>query len=461
MPSPPALTEMQSLLLARQLTTDPRPPIIENTQRFGPIWQSRCDVDRAPVTVTWLMGPAGNERVLAPRYKDDFSVSESYGQQREPLLGDDLADRRENEPGPDAAVTERQRLLAPLFVPRFDSRYKAATLSSIGLHLSNLTVSQPLDLARELKRISLYTLVQGLVGAADHELPRLNQLFEFLASGLSARVRLPIPGTKFYRARSAGAKLGTYVREKLAAYRHGQAEPPLLLAQLLHEHGPALLADDTLATTLVTLILAGYDTTASLLTSALVALGNSPEVFRHLRDELRTPLRSLRPDSDPPSLGDGEPTYFGAVLLELERLYPPLLFAIRSVRRDFEFGGYPITRGQKVAYSAYYTGRLPELFDDPLTFTPERFLGESGSGVLQPPAYSLVGFGGGPRGGLGKRFASLQLRLLLIGLFQRFDVEFLEQESDVIFFSPTLQRKHGYTVRLYRRHLSVPTMAQL
>jgi cytochrome P450 len=194
-----------------------------------------------------------------------------------------------------------------------------------------------------------------------------------------------------------------------------------------------------------------------MLTSLLAAFGDSPEIYRRLRDELRV---SVANGGSQFCQEPGDVPYLDAVLLELERLFPPLTFAIRGVRRDFEFGGYQIQKGQKVAYSAYYTGRMPELFDDPLTFAPERFLVRKGVGVIQPQPYTLLGFGGGHRGCLGKRLAILQLRVFVSLLIQRFDVEFLDQESDEVFFNPTLHRKHGYWVRLHRRYLSLPTVTE-
>jgi cytochrome P450 len=469
MPSPPGPTGFQNLLLTRQLFKDPRVPILENTQRYGPIWQSRLDDERGGVALVWLMGPAGNERVLAPKYKDDFSHSEGYGFSGEPLLGRDILVLLDDEPevGASAQQTdahrERHRLLSAGFHPRLDSLYRPEITALIGRQLNNLGADQPIDIAWELKRITFQVIAQLLVGADEGDLQHLNQLFELLGQGLFARVRLPIPGTSFYRARSAHAELLTYLQAKLTAYRQGHGEPPPILAQLLKEQSAAadVLPDETVVAELLALLLASYDTTASLLTSLMVALGDSPEVFRHLRDELLITQRTLCPEPDSTALAEADLPYLEAVLLELERLYPPLLYAIRGVRRDFEFGGYGIKRGQKVAYSAYYTGRMPEVFADPLTFAPERFLSEEGDGLRRPPAYSLLGFGGGHRMSIGKRFACLQLRLLISGLLQRFDIEFLEQKSDAIFCNPTQQRKHGYWVRLYRRHLSLPTMAQL
>ena len=94
--------------------------------------------------------------------------------------------------------------------------------------------------------------------------------------------------------------------------------------------------------------------------------------------------------------------------LETERLEPPLAFAMRGATRDIEFGEHRIAAGSKVAYSPYYTGRMPQLFERAGEFLPERFMGGK-----KPPPFSVLGFGGGHRSCIGKRFAMLEMRLII------------------------------------------------
>ncbi len=459
---PPGPPELQNFLFAQKLYRDPRELLFDNTRRYGPIWQSRIPVQRGSVPLIWLMGPAGNERVLSPKYKDDFSFREGYSFGVESLVGRDILYVLDDEPDGDGpapgAYRERLKLLSPALHPRLDGAYVTQMTAIISRHLSLLPISQPVDLAAEIRGTAFHILADLLVGATEAELPRVGNLVEYLGGGRRARLRLGIPGTRYYRARRAHAELTSFLQGKLDGYRRNQAQPPLMLAQLLNEQSAAgeLFPDETLIAELLSLLLSGYDPTASLLVSTIAALGDSPEVFRRLRDELRVAAADSLSPSEPLDL-----PYLDAVLLETERLHPPLPFAVRGVRRAFEFGGFTIEKGQKVAYSAYYTGRCPEVFDDALTFAPERFLHRKGDSVIRPQPYTLLGFGGGHRMCLGKRFASLLARLFMSTLLQRFDVECLDQVSDDVYFNPTLQRKHGYLVRLHRRYLSLPTVTEL
>jgi cytochrome P450 len=170
-----------------------------------------------------------------------------------------------------------------------------------------------------------------------------------------------------------------------------------------------------------------------MLTSVLLALSENPVVMMQLREELSSldvegVLRGQLPETP----------YLDAVLSETERLYPPLTFALRGAMRDLEVSGYSIRKGDCVTYSPYFTGRDPELYSDPLRFDPQRFYQK------KPRPYSLLGFGGGHRPCIGKRFALWEMRLFVATLLLRFDVQFGPQPSDAVYFNPTMQRRDGF-----------------
>jgi len=444
MRSPPGLSSFQNLRLAKRLLADPRGPLEECTHRFGPVWQSLVPGRSARlVPLIWLMGKSGNERVLSPVYKDDFSWYEGYRFTMEPLFGRDILFLLDDDPQQgEGEHRQRYRLLISAFHPRLDDEYVTEMRAIVDQHLDGLAKSaeQPVDTQAVIKRLTFHIVARLLLGAEEADLPGLVAHFEELGLGLYSVVHLPIPGLPFYRARRARAALSRYLGETLATCRAGGKQPPPMLASLLAAQAADAthVSDDSIIAELIAFLYAGYDTTSSLLTSVVAALGENSAVHTRLVDAVR---KSEAEDSCP---------YLEAVLLEAERLYPPLLFALRGVRRDIEYAGYRIAAGSKVAYSPYYTGRQPELFAEPLTFMPERFLDENGA-VRRPAPYSVVGFGGGHRMCIGKRFAGLEMRLFLCRLLCRFDVSFLPQENKALYFNPALQRKHGYVVKLISR----------
>ena len=457
MPAPPGPHLINNLHLARQLLADPRQPIAAYTRRYGPVWQSLIPAGGSArlVPLVWIMGREGNERILAPQYKDDFSWYEGYRFTMEPLFGrrilflldDDQASAKGDE------HRQRLRLLVPAFHPRLDEDYCNIIQRIVKEHLDRLAIdtNRPVDIQDVIKRFTFHAVARLLVGAAAHELAELTELFEELGRGLYSVIHLPLPGLPFSRARRASDRLRRYLSNKLAACRRGEEAPPPMLAGLLSaaSQAPSLISDDSIIAELIAFLYAGYDTTGSLLTSLIVALTakeNQPALGR-LVGSLRGSF--VYPKAEKVEKA-GEPTdgaYLDAVITEGERLFPPLLFALRGVRRDIQYAGYDIKAGSKVTYSPYYTGRQPELFSDPLVFRPERFLQEDGS-YRRPLPYTVLGFGGGHRMCIGKRLALLEMRLFLRNLFQRFDLTVAADAKEVLYFNPALQRKNGYPVYL-------------
>ncbi len=468
--SPPGLSPLASLLFARRFVADPRGPIRECTERFGPVWRSLVPAGGSRsglVPLVWLMGREGNERILSPAHKDDFTWYDGYCFTMEPLFGRQILLLLDDEPAVDGqprgeAHRRRHRLIVPAFHPRLDDEYLAEIGRIIDVHLSEIpahaaadsgTGALRIDLQEVVRRVTFHVVASLVLGApdADPSMPRSQLLhwFEELGHGLFSVVHLNIPGLPFHRAKRARAVLSSYLHARLHGYRRGEGTPPPMLRNLLaaQAEDPALLPDEAIVSELISFLYAGYDTTASLLTSAVAALGQHPEVHARLVSELESRGSEVAAlSSDPRSDGSERHPYLDALLMESERLYPPLHFLMRGVRHDIEYRGFHIAAGSKVAYSPYYTGRMAELFPDPLRFQPERFLDEEGA-IRRPAPYTLLGFGGGHRMCIGKRLAGLELRMFLTQLLARFELTFpaavRAESDDAFYFNPALQRRHG------------------
>lgn len=437
MPLAPGPTEFQNMLLAPKILSDPRGPIMELTARYGRMWRSRTLTRHGLRDMVWLLGVEHNERVLGPAYKDDFSWYEGYSFSMEPLFGRDILFLSDDQPelGREGAHRRRHRLLIPAFSTKLDGQYLPAMAQIVARYLDALPLGQPVDLAQTVKQVTFHVVAQLLFGAEPEVLPTLLHQFEQIGLGLFSLVHLRIPGLPFYRASRARKQLAKYIDGRISLYRSGQAGSPTFLAQLLSAEGEdgERLGNETLVSEMLAFLFAGYDTTASMLTSVLLALSENPVVMMQLREELSSldvegVLRGQLPETP----------YLDAVLSETERLCPPLTFALRGAMRDLEVSGYSIRKGDCVTYSPYFTGRDPELYSDPLRFDPQRFYQK------KPRPYSLLGFGGGHRPCIGKRFALWEMRLFVATLLLRFDVQFGPQPSDAVYFNPTMQRRDGF-----------------
>jgi cytochrome P450 len=161
----------------------------------------------------------------------------------------------------------------------------------------------------------------------------------------------------------------------------------LLLAARDEDGQP--LTDAELRDELMTLLVAGHETTATAMAWTLERIVRHPEVLARLQDD---------PD-------DGD--YLDAVIKETLRLRPVVPAVARKLLVPMEFGGWQLPAGVHIAPSIYLLHRRPDLYPDPLSFKPERFLG------VTPGTYEWIPFGGGIRRCLGASFALVEMKVVL------------------------------------------------
>jgi cytochrome P450 len=163
----------------------------------------------------------------------------------------------------------------------------------------------------------------------------------------------------------------------------------------------------------VTIFLAGHETTASALTWSWYLLAQHPAAEARLHAELDAVLEGgrLPTVADLPAL-----RYTEMVVAETMRLYPPAWTIGRLAIEDHEVGGYLIPKGSLVLVSQYVVQRDPRFFPDPERFDPERFTPEAKA--ARPP-FAYFPFGGGPRRCIGEGFAWMEAVLILAALARR------------------------------------------
>lgn len=172
----------------------------------------------------------------------------------------------------------------------------------------------------------------------------------------------------------------------------------------------------TLRDHVVTLALAGYETTASVATWACYVLAKRPEIAAELREHIASVVgdRPIAID-DLPSL-----PLLTAVVKEILRLYPPAWIIGRRALRPDRIGDTEIPTNSVVAISPYVLHRHPAYWADPETFDPRRFMNASAEGKRHP--FSYIPFGAGPRTCIGVNFALVEAPLIIGLLMQRFQM---------------------------------------
>lgn len=229
--------------------------------------------------------------------------------------------------------------------------------------------------------------------------------------------RLPLP--KNFRARRALARLDEIVNGVIEA-RRTEAPKEDLLSMLMDARDPETgegMSDAQLRDEVMTMFLAGHETTANALSWTLALLSLHPDVQRRLEREVDEVL-----EGRPPTLADLPSLVFtGQVLKESMRLYPPVWMMARRVEEDDELGGYRVPKGSFVFVSPYVTHRHPAFWDNPEGFDPDRFAPARVAEEKERgrPRYAYFPFSGGPRQCIGNHMAEMEAQLLLATLVSR------------------------------------------
>jgi len=246
---------------------------------------------------------------------------------------------------------------------------------------------------------------------------------------------VPTPARRrFARARETlDAEAQRLLAEREAALAgDGDAGEDLLSTLVaLRERGDADLSDAEIVDQVTGFIFAGHDTTALAMTYALHLLGTHPEVRDRLHAELDDVLGSDA-DRDADGAADGtdgpaRPSFADLpdldvterVLLETLRLYPPIHTIPRVTAEDVTVGGHRIPEGTTTHLSVVSIHRDERFYDDPEQFRPSRWREAS----PRSKGYAFVPFGAGPRDCIGRRFASLEARLVLATVASRYRLD--------------------------------------
>lgn len=213
-----------------------------------------------------------------------------------------------------------------------------------------------------------------------------------------------------------------------------------LLGQLIAQSD---MTDDLIRDQLLTMLIAGHDTSTALFAWALWVFGTYPDVLATARDEIAA-LPTERPPTDAELR---KLTYLDHVIHETLRLYPPIHVGNRIAKHDIPVGDHCIPEGQRVMLSIFTTHRDAEQWASPDEFCPAHF---DRTQHKRPAPLTYIPFGGGPRNCIGASFALVEARTVLARILQRVDLELLTQNAH-IHMGATLEPRPGVRMRVSRR----------
>jgi cytochrome P450 len=281
------------------------------------------------------------------------------------------------------------------------------------------------DATREMNRMTLAIAGMTLLGVdVEGEADEIGRaltdalgLFDRLHNPLGPLLdRLPVPGT--LRMRRARERLDATIYRAITEGRQSAEDRDDLLGMLLaardEEGDGGGMTDLQLRDELLTLFLAGHETTANALAWTWHLLALHPDVEARLHEEFRTVLAGRAPAA----ADYGALPYTRAVLAESMRLRPPAWAIGRQPLQDFEAGGYRVRAGSIVLTSPWILHHDPRWWgDDVEVFRPERWLAPDFEASL--PRFAYFPFGGGPRKCIGEGFAWMEGVLALATLARR------------------------------------------
>jgi cytochrome P450 len=332
-----------------------------------------------------------------------------------PLLGDGLL-TAEGE-----THKRHRKLLAPAFAPRRLAAYGEVMVAETRAQLARWTPGRQLDLAREMMELTLAIAGRTLFGADVRGDARtvasglelaMHSMVANLTSVVQLGYRWPLP--RHLRMRRAVAQLDDIVYRLIAEGRRAGTDRGDVLSMLLlaHDEGQGL-SDREVRDEVMTLLLAGPETTANALTWAWYELGRNPGARARLEDVLGRVVGRERPVTadDLPGL-----PFNLAVIEEAMRLHPPAYIIGREAKRDVEIGGHRLPERSIVLIYIRGIHRRADYFPDPLAFRPERMLPDA---KKARPRHHYLPFGAGPRVCIGSHFALLEAQLCLATMIQR------------------------------------------
>jgi cytochrome P450 len=351
----------------------------------------------------------------AANYEKGLGLAEA-----EPLLGKGLLT---SEGGLWAA---QRRLLQTAFHAGRIDEYCGTMVSAAAAHVEGwqrTERAEPLDVAREMVHLTLDILGRTLFRVELKE--RAAEVSEDLAtltrwamSQMASLLPIPLgaPTPRNLRVRSALRRLESLVAEMMSGRETGGGGLLSLLAAQRESNGERPADDRQMRDELMTLLLAGHETTAATLAWTWYELACNPEAASRVGAEVDEVLAG-RPATaeDVPRLA-----YTRAVVDEVLRLYPPVWLLPRRAREDDVIDGYAIPARSDVLVCLYTLQRHPAFWDDPDAFDPSRF--EPGRSAARHPG-SYIPFGAGPRTCIGGRFGMAEVILVVATVAQRYRLE--------------------------------------
>jgi cytochrome P450 len=320
----------------------------------------------------------------------------------------------------------------------------------------NWRVGKTLNLTEEMHALTLVIVGEALFGTeVGDRTGRVSHLMEAVMETFFLFLSPMAPVFEFFghpklrRAAKARSELNRIVQTMIEERRHTKELRYDLLTLLFAAQDPDTgfgMSDEQLRDEVMTLFLAGHETTANAIGWTIYLLTQYPDIAERVADEVRaagTARRSI--DGTHPELGIKQDSLLFRVIRESLRLYPPAWAIGRRATQDLQIGKTTIPKGAIVLACQWAVHRSERYYSNPAQFDPDRWTAEFQRTL---PKYAFFPFGGGPRSCIGEGFAWMELGIVLTEILRRWRFELVPGQ--------TVKPKPSITLRSEKPLLMVP-----
>lgn len=323
-----------------------------------------------------------------------------------------------------------RRLLTPAFSKRRLASYAQQMVSETLLLLDQYENGQIRNLSHDMRELTSRIVTRTLLGGTNGQetqraASHLTQALGLLGNPVTRLLAYDWPGFPYRRYLDHARDLERGMLKLLEARKsaeEGSDQADMLSALLgaYDEESRTRLNDLEILGHISVFFSAGHETSANALTWTLLLLALFPEVAERAVDEVAHTLQGDFPTAE----NVERLTYLGAVIKESMRLFPPAPWNGRLLAQATQILGHEVPQGAEVLVSIYETHRMPEIFVDPLRFSPDRWA------LKKPSSFEYCPFSAGPRTCIGAAFATLEMKIVLALILGRKRLALVPQKVD-------------------------------
>lgn len=314
---------------------------------------------------------------------------------------------------------------------------------------------QIVNVADEMMRLTLTIVVKALFSTAltEKEVQTVADIFTPLLKETNDRITFPftwlhqLPTTKNKAYQGYIDQLDAIIYRIIEQRKTSGQDYNDLLQMLIDartEDGNEALSDQELRDEVMTIFIAGHETTANALSWLWYILSQREDILQKVEAEVAAVLD----DRVPTAKDFSDLSYCTKVFKETLRLYPPVPMLPRHVAQDDILGGYQLKAGDDVFFGAYLLPRLPEFWENPEVFDPHHFDKEQ---ERKRHTFAYLPFGGGPRICLGNNFAMMEAILIMAMVVQRFQLKLAPGHQVTPLVSLTTRPEQGVPMVMEQR----------